>query len=359
MLLPAFDPPAFLNDLNAAEKKQWSQFISGRIDAEMAGAAAHHFYNATKKDTAADVQTAEISWVAFPRVVQINAPSDRARWQTADGSRNVQDEYCEWTVTRDPATRKIKKVTFTCEGPEYWKFLAQANPAKVLSLYRNFIGPQVNKADLFFSNGQYRATNKWNNSTTLGAMHLIQGANTLGAEMNIAVRSTIIRKIKGVELKGEQELIACGQYGDPERNSDPHIGAQVNQLARQRADVCVANPVALYIRDLDTGGWQTPDGSDPKQYWKILRGDAQHIVRAAYEVPAAKKFAVGDITINGDPIEFGGQIADFITMKVVGQACRFGQSTAAPVTKCVGATPPMAVASVEDALAHPAHIPHR
>jgi hypothetical protein len=325
----------------------------------MAAATGHHCYNPTKKDTTADVQLAEISWSAFPRIVAVHSPSDQARWQTADGSRNVQDEYCEWSVTRDQASNKITKVTFTCEGPEYWNFLAQANPAKVLSLYQEFIGPQVKKQDLFFSNGHYRATNKWNNSTTLGAMHLIQDANNLGAEINIAVRSTIIRKIKGTVLTGEQDLINCGQYGDAERNSDPHIGAQINQLARQQADICVANPVALYIKGLATNGWQTPDSSDPKQYWKILRGDADHTVRTVFEVPAAKGFTVGDITINGEPIEFGAQIADFITIKVIGQACRFGKSKAAPVTKCVGAPPVMAVAAVEDAVAKPAHIPHR
>jgi hypothetical protein len=66
MLLAAFDPPGFVNDLTAAQKKKWSKFISDRIDSEIAGAAGHHFYNPTKKDTAADVQTAEISWTAFP-----------------------------------------------------------------------------------------------------------------------------------------------------------------------------------------------------------------------------------------------------------------------------------------------------
>jgi hypothetical protein len=72
-----------------------------------------------------------------------------------------------------------------------------------------------------------------------------------------------------------------------------------------------------------------------------------------------KGFTVGDITINGEPIEFGAQIADFIIIKVIGQACRFSQSTVPVVTKCVGAPPIMGVAAVEDALAHPAHIAHR
>ena len=60
MLLTKFDPPAFLNDFTDAEKIAWSKFISDRIDAEMVSSPAngHHFYNPTKKDTAADQATA-------------------------------------------------------------------------------------------------------------------------------------------------------------------------------------------------------------------------------------------------------------------------------------------------------------
>lgn len=35
----------------------------------------------------------------------------------ADASRDVQDEYLEWSVIRDDENRIIS-VTFTCEGPE-------------------------------------------------------------------------------------------------------------------------------------------------------------------------------------------------------------------------------------------------
>ena len=332
-LLKALDPPGFLGDLNVAQKKKWSKYISDQLDAELAAASGHHFYNPLVTDTATDVKPAEISWTAFPRQVQIAAATDEERWQKADASRDRQDEYCEWSIERDKKS-KITRVTFTCESPEYWTRLAQENPAKVLELYQKHIGKSVKKSDLF-SGGTYVPRNKWNDSTTNGAMHLVQGANTLFAELNIAVQSTIIRKIRGTILTGERELIDCGRYGAPQRHSDPHIGGEINALARRQADVTIANPVGLYIRDLDTVGWAAPDGSDPKKYWKIVRGDAKHSVRAVYEVPASKKFTVGDITINGQPIKYGGQIADFITIKVMGQACRFGKSTAAPVTSCV------------------------
>jgi hypothetical protein len=38
------------------------------------------------------------------------------------------------------------------------------------------------------------------------------------------------------------------------------------------------------------------------------------------EVPAEKGFTVSDITISGRKIEFGSQIADFITVKLTGAA---------------------------------------
>jgi hypothetical protein len=76
----------------------------------------------------------------------------------------------------------------------------------VLSFYQQFVSPTVTKADLIH-NGKYVPKDKYNNSTTNGAMHLVQGANTLGAEIDISVRSTIIRKINGTVLTGERELI--------------------------------------------------------------------------------------------------------------------------------------------------------
>ena len=54
-------------------------------------------------------------------------------------------------------------------------------------------------------------------------------------------------------------------------------------------------------------------------------------------MPGDKGFVAGDITIAGEPLNFGAQLTDFIQIKVTGLACRFGQSTAQPRTSCVGA----------------------
>src|SRR5829696_771366 len=354
MLLPAFDPPGNVHDLDAAARAQWSDFVSARFDEAIAGDPAStsndspraQYYNAVKTDTAADAQTQEISWTAFPRRVQISSISDLQRWQRADATRDVQDEYCEWSVERTDAG-KITKVTFTCEAPEYWRFLAASDRAKTVALYQEFVSPAVREEHLFDAQGQYLTNNLFNSSTTMGAMHLIQGANTLSAEIEIAAAATITRMIDGALLTGERELIQCGQYGSPERNSDPHIGGEVNALARAKADITLANPVGVYFAGLSTAGWVTPDGSDPGDFWQYLRGAPGLPVRAIYTVPADRDYTVGDITIAGRQIAFGAQIADFVTMKLTGLACRIGQSTVAPMKACRGFAAAAALAPAE------------
>lgn len=341
MKLTQLDPPGFLEDFTAAQRQAWSQFISDSLDDAIRGfpdqlefdGPRAQFYNPLKTDTADDKQELDITWSGFPKQIQAASVSDVQRWRKADASRDVQDEYCEWSVTRDEASGKITRVTFTCEGPEYWQFLAATTPQKVVELYQRFVSPRVRERDLFVR-GRYNPRNPWNNSTSQGAMHLIQRSNTLGAEVELAAGASVVRLIEGRLLTDEQELIACGTYGEPERNSDPHIGAMVNSLTRQKADVTLANPVGLYFAELITAGWQTPDGSDAQEYWKYVRGTKEKPVRAVLEVPPERGFVVGDILVNGRPIQFGAQIADFVNMKLTGVACRLGQSQVQPLTGC-------------------------
>jgi hypothetical protein len=352
MILEHFDPPGDLSDFNDASRKQWSDFISDVVDGAVAGRTDHtndapraQYYNLTKTETASDVQFQEVNWIAFPRVIKLSSVSDQQRWKRAENSRDVQDEYCEWSVTRR-ADGKITRATFTCEGPEYWDLLAQTQPDTVLELYQEFVDPAVQRDDLFDSSGTYIPRNKWNSTTVNGAMHLIQGANTLGAEIELSAAASIVRVNNGHELTGEQELIDCAEYGVAQRNSDPHIGGVVNSVARLKADLALSNPVGLYFKDLSTAGWATPDGSDPQSYWKYVRGSATNPVRAVYEVPSGKGFTVSDITIQGKPITFAAQITDFISIRLTAVACRFGQSTATSMA-CVGTlAQPLSLATI-------------
>jgi len=344
VILDKFAPPGGLTDLNAAGLASWNMWLCKSVDTAIAGntdmtndSPRAQFYNPTKTDTAVDQQIAEVRWTAFPRRVAIKYGSDTQRWKKTDESRDRQDEYCEWSVTRRSSDNKISRVTFTCEGPEYWETLAATSPHTVLALYRQHVSPTASQSDLFDATGTYKHRNRWNRDSTNGAMHLVQENNTLGAEIELAAAATIVREINGRVLTGEQELINCSRYGAPQRNSDPHIGGVVNSLAQRHADIALANPVGLYFDDLSTAGWAAPDGSDPKKFWSYTRGTEGHFVRAVYEVPSNESFVVGDITINGTPITFGGQVADYISMKLMAIACRFRMSTVAPMTACVGA----------------------
>jgi len=344
MALQRFDPPGFVDDFGAAQRDAWHQFISDAMDSAHDGTVGDpfdspraQFFNAAKVEPASDTGFEDVKWTAFPRIVQISSGSDVERWRNADASRDVQDEYCEWSVTRQSGTNKITRVTFTCEGPEYWRFLAATDPEKTLALYKQHVEASVTHGDLFSPSGTYIPRNRFNNSTANGAMHLVQRNNTLSAEIEIAGAATITRlRPDGTPMVDSLELIQCGRYGAAQRHSDPFIGARVNFHARNKADVTVANPVGIYFGGLDTQEWETPDGSDPARFWKYTRGTPERPVRAVLEVPSDRGYVLGDVLIDGRNIQFGGQIADRIQMTIRALATRIGQSTATPVHGCVG-----------------------
>lgn len=345
MSLASFDPPASLTDFNPSLRAAWNTYISYTFDQNIkdltSGGLNPQFYNPTKVDTPDNRAADEITWIGFPRLISLKHPNDDpGAWKEADtplatGER-PQDEYLEWFVER--TNGKVSRLSFTCEGPEYWEALADGYPhdyqgprdpavkgdrAKLLALYQQYINPAVQPNDLL-SAGKYNRLNKWN--TSRGAMHLNQRNNTLGAEINIAAQATILRADQNGHLITDADaLIQCAKFGQPGRASDPTIGDHVNSLARDGYSITLQNPVGLYMAGINTAGFVTPNGSDAQQYFKILRGAAGMTVRAVFEVPASEGFSVGDITIDGQPIQFGGQIAEHITMKLTGLAFGKGQ----------------------------------
>lgn len=334
LITERFTPPSNLTDFTETQKDKWHQMISNLFDRAIEGdketphaSPRSQFFNPSKMEAAVDLTNKVISWSGFPKKVQLRNPNDKDRWAAADADRHVQDEYCEWSVFRRAEDDKIVRVTFTCESPEYWRFLAREEPEKLLELYQTYISKEVKKEDLF-KNGSYNPQNKWNRDTHKGAMHLIQENNSLGAEIELAAGASMVRKDGERIISEQQELIDWGAYGDPDRNSDPFIGAEVNALTRAGAMISLKDPVGLYFDfdEFDTTGWETPDQSDPADYWKIERGDRDTPVRIVYEVPSDRGFTVGDITINGRKIKYGAQIADFVRIKLTGIAQNFDLS---------------------------------
>ncbi|GAB7356935.1 hypothetical protein MBLNU459_g7781t1 [Dothideomycetes sp. NU459] len=295
-VLPRFNPPAFLNDLKTDKLKQgWSDIIKQWMQEEITATGDEsyrtpltQFFDPTETPFNQSAAHANVTWIAFPK--RVTGASDLDRWQKADADRDVQDEYLEWSVQRDN-NKNIVSVTFTCEGPEYWEFMGKEQPTETFELIKSLNKPLLDDAKMewFFKkdpagNWNYDRTNKYNNNTSTGAIiNLFQENNTLSAEVDIAAQATVIRQKNGKIITDQDALIKCSQYGDPNRNSDPTIGGQINAAARKGYSLSVADPVALYIQSfstsnlyLDTSGNQ--DGTNlqniPSQWMELQRGSA-------------------------------------------------------------------------------------
>jgi hypothetical protein len=286
-------------------------------------------------------------------------------------SHRQQDEYCEWFAEFNESG-KIQRVSFTAEGPEYWEFIASGtkpffndgdprqnlvagNPDQLVQLYRDLLhNESVVKEDLYWQTdvamfnkqrkrwellarkGDYNRFNKWN--TTQGAVHLTHPANTLGAEVNLAAQATLLRSTDAGPVVSAQPLICCSGFGGVMRSSDPNIGSFVNTFARQGLSVTLANPVGLYIGELlpgitgKDGADVTAVTADGASVWTVVRGkkDQKMILRAVFEIPAALGFTVSDCKSGGQPIQFGGQIADHIKMRLSGAVKKLSKGPFVP-----------------------------
>ena len=104
--------------------------------------------------------------------------------------------------------------------------------------------------------------------------------------------------------------------------------------------ITLKDPVGLYIHSIDLSGFTKPDGTAvPKRWFKITRGTAAFAVRATFAVPegettAGRPLVVGDLTVGGLPLEFGGQLAAAITMLLTGVAGGKGKIPVGP-QRCV------------------------
>ena len=329
----AYAAPGNLADLDAAGLAAWSDEVSSLFDSQIQFAkeevqppsATAWLYNPI---THGGGQTAEadISWTAFPKRIADESPSVVQAWQRADNNRDNQEEYCEWEVVRDPAQgNKVIRVTVTCETADYFGFLAQTAPDVLLALYRKHVSPSVQLDELRTPNGAYLPQNRWNYPQTIGAhgvlMHMAQVNNTLGAAVNLVAVATWPRVDgDGRVISGEQALIACRPFGDSRRHSDPHIGAQVNALVRAGNEVAFADPAGLYMDSIDTSDWETPDGGPATDWFRIVRGTAEFMLRVVFEAPAGSGFVLGDVKVGARKIQFGGQITEKIRVRVRGIA---------------------------------------
>lgn len=332
---------------------RFHQAWTARLQETIARPPRPLFYDPVKVPTADDADTATQKWTAFPKRMHPTTPNptmDDFR-QGDEGpddpnylpsnSRGWQDEYCEWMVEKN-AAGKIIRIVFTCENPDYWDQLWKTRKQTVVDLYKKHIDTSVTQSDLEDANGNYVWENRWNSSIN-HTMHLVSRPNNLFAEIRLAADATVLRKRpNGTVISNQDELIGCARYGSEGRHSDPSIGAAVNGLARdERAgQITLSDPFGLYIdkASLDlASGFQLPPtapaGTHPRDFWKVLRGTDDFVLRVEYAVPAALGFTVSDIKIDGEFIKYGGQIAAKMQIKLTAQYASI-QPAAPPAIIC-------------------------
>lgn len=325
-----FDPPGLLDELAVAARAAWSTQLAD--DTSQFAFTFPRYLDPDAAGAPASFTPVSIVWSASPARLR-RTLTDQQRWQQADDNRDEQDEYCEWRVSRD-AEGVLTAVTFTTEVPEYWSHVAETDPGLLVRLYGQLLGHPIALSDVTDGAGRYVPDNQWNNAQSAGLTHLRQESNTLHAAIKLAADSTIQRvRADGTRVTDRQELVACGQLGNPHRNSDPQIADVVNDAVFAGNGVTLANPLGLYLDGLQSAGFATPDGADAADFWTPERGAPGHVVRARFQVPADRGYRLGDLTVDGRPLRFGTQVADKVRVRL--DALTAASSTPFAVRPCV------------------------
>jgi hypothetical protein len=308
----AFGPPGNLVEMSPEALATWDERLRGFFDAD--AKEFPNFYNPVGIDH--EATTHRVTWPAAPGRLLSTRMSLEQRWATADGDRNQQDEYCEWSVSRN-GDGKIQSVTFTCEVPDYFDVLLETDEDLLLDLYGRMSG-QVVPIDALRDHGGnvFIRDSMFNNSTDGPIVHLSQVSNNLRAAITLAAQSTVLRELDGALVTHPQTLVLCGSLGDETRHSDPQIGAAINGLVAAGNDVSLSAPLGLYLDGIETTGFETPNGTDAQSFWRVERGEEGHVVRAVFEVPPELAYSVSDIKIGGRPIDFGAQLADRVQVRI-------------------------------------------
>jgi hypothetical protein len=318
-LVKRFETPGKLRDLPESSPfyASWHDMASSVVGfGEIGIPPGSGVYNASITDVTV-VASRMLVWMGFPRHLLIadHAGGRReafSRGEMRDSSvlgRSTQVEYLEWFTQRDEHGR-ITKVTFTTEAQLYWDtlFRSPGGPDRVLQLYRELLGnSEIQLSEITDSSGGYDPLNAWN--TTRGVIHYIvnQPPNTLGAAVSLMVQGV------------DREVVSDNfQFGDSLGSSaDPRVSNDAAALARKGLQITAADPIGVYLAAWNDTGWSKPDGSPVDDYWQVVRpqgASGPPALRLVYEVPPSEGFVVSDIRIGGRPIEFGGQLAEHLTV---------------------------------------------
>jgi len=315
--LARFDTPASLRDVPSGSPfyESWSNYVDGLIKKVTPGDNGGGFYDPTETNVVVAGEKG-LTWMGFPRDVFLPGRRDDkpAAYELADSDpalRDPQNEYFEWRVDRD-SDGKITKVTFVTEFRQYYVELWEVDRDAVVKIYRDLVSPSVQEADLH-SGGTYDIFNRWN--TTDGIVHYIQEINSLSAAVGLAEGAV------SAAPPHRDNYEAFPGLAGALTSVDPRVSYDVHMLARKGLHVTLKEPIGFYIAHWNSAGITKPNGRPaPASWWKIRRGRPGMVLRLEYSVPPAQGFVVGDLKLGGREIQYGGQLAEQITVVLNGIA---------------------------------------
>lgn len=277
--------------------------------------------------------------------------------------RHRQDEYCEWVGRRDAQGRLIKAI-FVAEGYDYYAALFKHDEARAVDLYREFCEDNsITADDLRAPRGLYRRLAADNSLVTVaepgafnprnrhnidpGIVHLSHRANSLSAEVNLAGVSGILRLMADGQttLDGNdpRKLLCCCWGGNPNRDSDPRIAQQAYAQVRQGFRYTLADPVGLYIASLEADrAWTVAGDPLTDDWWRVVRGDGfgdvrtSRVLRLELAAPAGSGLTLDDLTVDGEPVRFPGQLATLLQIHLFITRWQRADGSTGPSVPCVG-----------------------
>jgi hypothetical protein len=361
--------PGGVHDLDEDGRAAWSAVVDGCVRGalELCGPDSH--LSSADSREASDVSIAE--WIGLPSRVVACIGRHHAlelldwRGDAWDSGRQfLQEEYLEWRVVRDDRGG-VRRVEFTTEFADYWRILASFSPVRTLELVAEFAGvvevpveavygalnpllaevtPQQ-REDAFAATMLPPEGRSQYNTGERAICCMVQPTNTLFGVAALIAAGAVPRSVdvsggprpptaaEAIPLMGD-----AAQFG---RESDPVIVERVGRLAFNECRVGLDDPVGVYIQDIEHSRLRVPGGeSVPREWFRFERGiDAleaddgrARFQRLVLEIPSECGLRVTDLVdiATEEPIGFGGQLAELVSLGVLLRASAPGTLTDPP-----------------------------